>query len=266
MVPTTTPQALPPIVSTEKDKDEGEKDKDEGEDDKDEDEDEDEEDKEDAAFRAAVKQRDSFSGRPHCVACGEVPECVLQHCYIIPKKECNEWKEHQEFGWLPDDANSRADLEPRNALLMCANHRRMFELDVFFIRVDPESQKYVLVNYGDWPSLRAFHGKAVSLHIRDPQAPFPALFIIHECRVRGRLPFRPTSPHIPDDVQWQDWITSHDAVDSVSGTALRLRAITPRSQLPSGRGGADVRGRMDGVDEVVPRLSRDVVAVRLLRT
>jgi hypothetical protein len=40
-------------------------------------------------------------------------------------------------------------------------------------------------------------------------------------RVRGFRPFRPTEPLIPDDITWQDWITSSGIYDSTSDSFIR---------------------------------------------
>lgn len=81
--------------------------------------------------------------------------------------------------------------------------------------------KFVFVNYSNNLYLQSFHGKAVALDVRDHNAPFPSLFIIHEMRVRGCYPFEPVSPVISRDPSWQDWISSDRVLDDTSGSFIR---------------------------------------------
>jgi len=57
-----------------------------------------------------------------------------------------------------------------------------------------------------------FHGKAVLLDIDDPFVPFPAVFLVHEIRVRVRWPFLEDAKDIPQVTEWVDWLKS--AVDA----------------------------------------------------
>ena len=112
---------------------------------------------------------------------------------------------------------------------MCPNHRICFEKGYFSIRYIPkvgsihnwrftseQDRRFVFVNYsGNDSSLSHFHGKAVALAIDDPQAPFPALFTMHETRICGPLSF---VPDIPDGSPWQDWILADGVFDNVSQT------------------------------------------------
>ena len=82
-------------------------------------------------------------------------------------------------------------------------------------------RKFVFVNYFNDPMLQQCHGKAIALDIRDPHAPFPSLFIIHEMRVRGFHPFEPTQPAMADDAPWQDWILLDGVFDNASGSFKR---------------------------------------------
>ena len=114
---------------------------------------------------------------------------------------------------LMSDHYSNTKHEPCNGLLMCSNHRILFDGYTFFIRFFPDVsliclcfkssihnlqiQKFVFINYADEPSLSKFHGKAVALDIKDHHALFPSLFIIHEMRIQGfHPPFHPC-PIIP---------------------------------------------------------------------
>ena len=49
-----------------------------------------------------------------------------------------------------------------------------------------------------------FHDKAVALDIKGRHAPFLALLIISEMRVRGCNPFASVTPLVPETVRWQD--------------------------------------------------------------
>src|SRR5712691_11839708 len=98
-----------------------------------------------------------------------------------------------------------------------------------------QDRKFVFINYANLSYLRPFHGKAIALDIRDRHVPFPALFIIHEMRVRGFYPFEPVSPVISRDFPWQDWITSDGVFDETSGSFKRAAP-------PSGNGNDDNGG------------------------
>jgi hypothetical protein len=83
--------------------------------------------------------------------------------------------------------------------------------------------RFIFVNYTGSLSrnLQPYHGKAVALDIQHRYAPFPSLFIIHEMRVRCSYPFQPTEPMMPDDITWQDWISSRGIYDSTSDSFIR---------------------------------------------
>ena len=81
--------------------------------------------------------------------------------------------------------------------------------------------------------LQYFDKKAVALDIRSSNTPFPALFLIHEMRVRGFHPFKPTQPPITSNPTFQDWIDSSGVFDYEAGAFLRDR--------PSGGGGGGRR-------------------------
>ena len=79
----------------------------------------------------------------------------------------------------------------------------------------------MFINYAARPDLQQFHGKAIALNINDRNSPFPSLFIIHEMRVRGFHPFQLVSPTIPDDIHWQDWVSSEQVFDNASASFTR---------------------------------------------
>jgi hypothetical protein len=83
-----------------------------------------------------------------------------------------------------------------------------------------QTRKFMLVNYSNIESLQQFHGKAIALNISDHYVPFPALFIVHEMRVRGFQVFQPIYPNIPHDMCYQDWVLSDSPgmIDDVSGS------------------------------------------------
>jgi hypothetical protein len=124
------------------------------------------------------------------------------------------------MGWIPGGAKEHGEHEPRNGLTMCKNHHDGFDRYYFFMRYFPELRKFVFINYGGEPEYEAYHYKAIALNIDDRHAPFPALFIIHEMRVRGFRPFQPLDPPVPDEIQWQDWLPRTGAIND-SGTFNR---------------------------------------------
>jgi hypothetical protein len=139
---------------------------------------------------------------------------------------------------------------------MCATHGALFNQHCFFIRYIPkvcpffhcvrshvyhkQISKFVFINYIGSESLQPHHGKAVALDIRHPHAPFPSLFIIHEMRVRGYHPFRPTEPVIPDDITWQDWISSSGIYDSTSDSIIRDGTGKNHKEVQTSSGGGHV--------------------------
>jgi hypothetical protein len=74
----------------------------------------------------------------------------------------------------------------------------------------------VFINYSGESDLQKFHGKAIALDIKHRYVPFPSIFIIHEMRVRGFHPFQSVRPIVPDDISWQDWISSEQVFDDAS--------------------------------------------------
>lgn len=99
------------------------------------------------------------------------------------------------------------------------------------------------MNYADPPldgSLQPYHGKAVALDINDRHAPFPAMLLIHEMRVRGFHPFQPPTPSLPTVAAWQDWILTRGVYDENNSTFRRGKTENagnrpqPQPQLPPG--------------------------------
>ncbi|KAH9031060.1 hypothetical protein EDB84DRAFT_1588574 [Lactarius hengduanensis] len=148
------------------------------------------------AFETSIDQRDKFLGRRRCVI-------FLQHVNIVDEVE-HSWPGVTlgRCHWIPSRTEKCLLYDPRNGLLMCANHQLLFDGYHFFIRFLPDVQKYVLVNYSGRPGLQSFHGKAIALDIKDHHAPSPALLIIHEMCVRGCHPFTPLDPDMPKDSHW----------------------------------------------------------------
>jgi hypothetical protein len=68
-----------------------------------------------------------------------------------------------------------------------------------------QAEKFVFINFSDHPRYRHLHQKAIGLQPRDSHAVIPALFLIHECRVRGHNPFC-RNPPIPENIEYADWI------------------------------------------------------------
>ncbi|KAF8126262.1 hypothetical protein EV363DRAFT_1224557, partial [Boletus edulis] len=181
-------------------------------------------------FDTGVDRRDTFLGQRRCVVCGISFYPLLEHAYIC-QPDCGGrgqvsqytfWDGLKKENWIPLETEDYPEDDPHNGLLMCANHRILFERHYFFIRYFPEAsiipflhyliQKFVFINYCGNPDDQQFHGKAIALDVKDYYAPYPSLFILHELRVRAHRLFRPIDPDIPDAtpdvILWQDWILS----------------------------------------------------------
>lgn len=171
------------------------------------------------AFNDSIDQRDTFLGQRRCIICGI--DCALQHCHIIRDLDLQSWSNLKARRWIPSQAKAYSQHEPRDGMLMCANHHASFKNYSFFIRFLPDVRKFVFVNYSGHIGLQQFHGKAIALDIKDRHAPFPSLFILHEMRVRGFNPFGSLHPAIPNDIPWQDWILLDSLVDHTSHTFKR---------------------------------------------
>lgn len=94
----------------------------------------------------------------------------------------------------------------------------------------------MFINFSDDPQYQTHHGKAIAINAHEDHSPFPALFLVHEQRVRGFHPFNNISPEIYENVPWQDWILSDDVVDNVPGPGHFKR------QSPSGPTSAAAAG------------------------
>jgi len=167
------------------------------------------------AFDTGLDKRDVFLGERRCVICGDPFQPSLQHCHIIGRKDTDMWALLKRLGWAPEEVKDSPEHESRNGLLMCSNHHLLFDNWAFFIRFQPSTQKYVLVHYdscGKSRSLKPFHGKAVALDIKDPRAPLPLLFLVHEFMVLGRNFYQPT-PIMLGTPKWQDWLLNDGVVN-----------------------------------------------------
>ncbi|EIM91915.1 uncharacterized protein STEHIDRAFT_151270 [Stereum hirsutum FP-91666 SS1] len=162
-------------------------------------------------------------------------------------QEKSEWLDLQRRRWIPSQAKEHVEHEPRNGLLMCPTHHKAFDAYEFFIRYMPEARKFVFFNYTGRYGEAPFHGKAIALDIGHRHAPFPALFI-HELRVRAHNPFHFTFQS-PDEIQWQDWITSlgilnadstHGFFDSNSPSPAPATSSTPPQQPQMQQGDTSV--------------------------
>ncbi|KAF6750325.1 hypothetical protein DFP72DRAFT_969539 [Ephemerocybe angulata] len=170
-------------------------------------------------FRAGINNRDTLLGETRCVVCGVVDSAFLNDCFIIGWSTYTEkmtWSNLKTRGWIPPKVKAYPEHEPRNGVVMCPNHCVGFNEYLFFIRYVPEVRKYVFINFSNSKDYEKFHGKAVALDPRDHYAPLPALFIIHEMRVRGFHPFDPIEQYVPDKPSWQDWILSEGMLDTAS--------------------------------------------------
>ncbi|KAF9225145.1 hypothetical protein BS17DRAFT_794813 [Gyrodon lividus] len=109
-------------------------------------------------------------------------------------------------------------------------------------------RKFVFVNYSGDPALQQFHGKVIALDIEDHHVPFPPLFILHEMRVRGFHPFQPVAPAMPDDIPWQDWISSDDVFSTIPSDNGDTLSMQPQPQFQptttsTGNASSDPGGR-----------------------
>lgn len=75
----------------------------------------------------------------------------------------------------------------------------------------------MFINYTRYSREAQYHGKAISLNADDRHAPFPAIFLIHELRVRGFCSFAQEPDDIPTTIQFQDWMAIDGSVTSATG-------------------------------------------------
>jgi len=111
-----------------------------------------------------------------------------------------------------------------------------------------QKRVFVFINYSGRRDLDIFHGKAIAIDKDDQYAPFPSIFIIHEMRVRGHHPFQPTQLDLPNDIAWQDWITSDDdlLLDTPNPTNEIFKRDPPRDDDDENGGGGNGSGGGDG--------------------
>jgi hypothetical protein len=144
-------------------------------------------------------------------------------------KSFEKWADLIRYKWLPEEARRVVEHEPRNVITLCLNHATSFKYFCFFIRYIPQVivldlscsyslekqvQRYVFINHSGSKDDIRFHGKAIALDKEDKHAPFPALFIIHEIRVRAHNPFRPPMRDFIDPETWQKWITTSGVLNT----------------------------------------------------
>ncbi|KAH9946371.1 uncharacterized protein BXZ73DRAFT_86508 [Epithele typhae] len=192
-----------------------------------------------AAFDTGLDRRDVFLGVRRCVVCGTT--ISLQHARIIPRIEADTWMELNEHQWLPENAKRSVKHEARNGITLCATHHVSFDRHDFFIRFFPgpdgdmRGARFVFVNYAEKIDYEPFHYKAIALDPADRYSPIPALFIIHESRVRGRHPFHNPTPDCPGDtIEWAAWILPvARCVPTVDWQAIST-ATSPMASPPSG--------------------------------
>ncbi|THU92262.1 hypothetical protein K435DRAFT_213286 [Dendrothele bispora CBS 962.96] len=156
------------------------------------------------AFDTGINKRDVFNGRRACVFCGA--RRGLTHAHIVPKVEDETWEELKGLGWVPQQAKDVVQ-EPRNGLQLCRNCHGHFDDLSVFVRYVPEVSKFVFMNFSnitDQPYVN-LHQKAIGLQPLERCSPMACLFLIHECRVRGRHPFR-QNPFLPQNIEWAHWI------------------------------------------------------------
>jgi hypothetical protein len=84
-----------------------------------------------------------------------------------------------------------------------------------------QARRFILVNFADRPEYAEYNGKCVALDIDDRHAPFPALFLIHEMRVRGFHPFWDTPNIDITTLHDQAWMIS-DGVRNTAGKFIKL--------------------------------------------
>ncbi|KAM6504521.1 hypothetical protein JOM56_001464 [Amanita muscaria] len=185
------------------------------------------------AFDTGIDDRDTFLGKKRCIVCGAQNSLVrrsLHHCHIIPKSEPGTWTDLQRRGWFPSEAKTDPAHEPRNGLLLCRTHHGDFDEYSFFIRFVPHTGRFIFINYSNELRLQEFHGRAVALVNNHRYSPFPALFLVHEMRVRGFHPFAPVNPNIPDDIAWQEWIVSEGVFNEALGLFRQETPPTPSNR------------------------------------
>ncbi|KAF8559882.1 hypothetical protein OG21DRAFT_1479760 [Imleria badia] len=179
------------------------------------------------------------------------------------RSEPEVWTALSDRHWIPEQAKTHPEHEPRNGLLMCKNHHHRFDSYSFFIRFLPDLKKFVFINFSGAFVDETFHGKVVALDPRHHYAPFPSLFIIQEMRVRGFHPFQPVVPSLPDDIVWQDWISSGGVLSNTDTdyfnrdrrpndqSVQRREQIQPMSTISGHTGGRTLALDADVISEIL---------------
>ncbi|KAF5385962.1 hypothetical protein D9615_002648 [Tricholomella constricta] len=139
----------------------------------------------------------------------------LEYVRIVPKEEDKRWELLRAKGLIPSRAKSVVH-EPRNAILLCLNHRVGFKSHQFYIRWIPTFQRFVFINHSASSHLVEYDGRAVRLFTGDSRTPFHGSFVDQEMRVRGRYPYGPEFADHPVNlpIQWQSWIDDMPGEDS----------------------------------------------------
>ncbi|KAF8816794.1 hypothetical protein BYT27DRAFT_7076396, partial [Phlegmacium glaucopus] len=158
------------------------------------------------------------------------------------------WSDCCDRGYIPLSAKS-VEHEPRNGMLLCPNHYIHFNSCACFLRWIPEIHMIVFINFSREPDLEPYHGRAVFLKFQDHHFPFPAIFLLHEARVRARWPFL-GDRHLNSPITWQDAFLSHINNDGnlllagniappTAPDTLAPSGILPASLLDNGNGSRD---------------------------
>ncbi|KIM41311.1 hypothetical protein M413DRAFT_27683 [Hebeloma cylindrosporum] len=155
-------------------------------------------------FDQKVAERDTWNSEPRCLVCGG-PRDILQLSYIIQGSEDRTWADLKKRNYIPEEAKSPQH-EPRNAMVLCTEHKFAFQGHKSIIRFVPEQRKYVYINFNRSPADTNHHGKAIHLNANDHHAPFPAALLIHEQLVRGLCPFNEEPYDVPYIIPFQDWM------------------------------------------------------------
>jgi len=102
----------------------------------------------------------------------------------------------------------------------------------------------VFINYTHSSSDTQHHGKAINLDVDDQRAPFPAIFLIHELRVRGFRPFDQEPDDIPTTSQFQDWMIMDDSITSETASTANTGNQGSAGVAPESSSGGPAPGMM----------------------
>lgn len=79
-----------------------------------------------------------------------------------------------------------------------------------------ETRKFIYVNFCGNPDDEKYHNRFILLDPADRLSPFPAIFLVHECRVRARWPFlSDCDSDVSEQGEWPDWLTASVGPDGV---------------------------------------------------